>query len=171
MEVAMRIYPWLPLNVLQRRREGNVKPRRSGTIKGIPAGGLSSTGKSSLHNDDMTVVMSNLSKKIKSRRVVAPKIATLPDNNPACLVQDPSHLPVHHKKEDGDTYEEGRDDIMIMSSINAVDIHRMSWLPAANVQAEPVDVPQDDDPDAIRAQVDTGTHVKCTDQQYMLQGY
>jgi len=28
--------------------------------------------------------------------------------------------------EDGDSHKEGRDDIMIMSSINAVDIHRLS---------------------------------------------
>jgi len=59
---------------------------------------------------------------------------------------------------------------MIMSSINAVDIHQILWSPAANVQAEPVDDPQDDDPDAIRAQVDTGAHVSCTDQKHMLHG-
>jgi len=38
---------------------------------------------------------------------------------------------------------------MIMPSINAVDVHRISWSPAANVRVEPVDDLQDDDPDAI----------------------
>ena len=53
-----------------------------------------------------------------------------------------------------ETYKEGRDDTMIMSSINAVDIHRLSWSPAADVQVETVADHPDDDPDAIRAQVD-----------------
>jgi len=48
-----------------------------------------------------------------------------------------------------ETYKEGRDDTMIMSSINAVDIHRLSWSPAADVQVETVADHQDDDPDAI----------------------
>jgi len=92
------------------------------------------------------------------------------DDNPRHTAQGPSNLPLHHESEDGDICEEGRDDIMIMSSINAVDIHQILWSPAANVQAEPVDDPQDDDPDAIRAQVDTGAHVSCTDQKHMLHG-
>jgi len=59
-----------------------------------------------------------------------------------------------------------------MSSINAVDIHRISWSPALDVHVEPVDAQHDDDdPDAIRAQVDTGAHVSCTDQLHMLHGY
>jgi len=65
---------------------------------------------------------------------------------------------------------------MIMSSINAVDIHRLSWSPAADLLVETVAVETvadhlDDDPDAIRAQVDTGAHVSCTDQLHMLHGY
>jgi len=60
---------------------------------------------------------------------------------------------------------------MIMSSINAVDIHCLSWSPAADVQVETVAGQLDDDSDAIRAQVDTGAHVSCTDQLQMLHGY
>jgi len=60
---------------------------------------------------------------------------------------------------------------MIMSSINAVDIHCLSWSPAADVQVETVADQLDDDPDAIQAQVDTGAHVSCTDQLHMLHGY
>jgi len=117
------------------------------------------------------VVTSNLSKNIKSRRPVAPRIATLPDDDPSCISQEPSCASIDDPIEDGDMYEEGRDDIMVMSSINAVDIHRLSWSPAADVQAEQVVDYPDDDPDAIRAQVDTGAHVSCTDQQHMLHGY
>jgi len=118
---------------LQRRRERNVKPRSRGTIKGTPIGGLSSAGKSSPRIDDLTVVTSNLSKNLKSRRLVAPKIATLSDDDPSCNVQKPSFGPVSDNIEDRDMCKEGRDDIMIMSSINAVDIHRISWSPAADV--------------------------------------
>jgi len=60
---------------------------------------------------------------------------------------------------------------MIMSSINTVDIHRLSWSPAADVQGETVADHLDDDLDAIQAQVDTGAHVSCTDQLHMLHGY
>jgi len=67
--------------------------------------------------------------------------------------------------------KEGRDDIMIMSSINVVDIHRLSWSPAADVQVETVADQLDDDLDVIRAQVDTGAHVSCTDQLHMLHDY
>jgi len=134
---------------LQRRRTSNVKSRSRGTIKGTPIGGLSSTGKSSLQNDDSAVVTSNLSKNLKSRRLVAPRIATLPDDDPSCNVQKPSFASVNDDIKDGDTYKEGRDDIMIMSSIIAVDIHRLSWSPAANVQVKTVADHPDDDPDAI----------------------
>jgi len=86
-------------------------------------------------------------------------------------MQKPS-LPSVDDYGDGDIYKEGRDDIMIMSSINAVDIHCISWSPASDIQVETVDVHQDDDdPDAIRAQVDTGAHVSCTDQLHLLHGY
>ena len=132
---------------------------------------MSSAVKSSLCNDDLTVVAPNLSKKIKFRRVVAPKIATSPDNNPICTAQEPSFDPVYDCDEDGDICKEHRDDIMIMSSINVVDVHRISLSPAADVRADSVDDLQDDDPDAIRAQVDTGAHVSCTDQKHMLHGY
>jgi len=54
---------------------------------------------------------------------------------------------------------------MIMSSTNAVDIHCISWSPAADVRTKPVDDLQDDDPDAIRA------HVSYTDQKHMLHGH
>jgi len=67
---------------------------------------------------------------------------------------------------------------MITSSINAVDIHRISWSPSADVQIEVGDVPvnsisagHEDDMDALRAQVDTGAHVSCTDQLHMLHNY
>jgi len=86
---------------------------------------------------------------LKSRRLVAPSIATLPDDDPSCNVQKPSFASVNVDVEDGDTCKEGRDDIVIMSSINAVDIHHISWSPAADVRVLPVDVLQDDDPDAI----------------------
>jgi len=73
--------------------------------------------------------------------------------------------------EDEDICKEGRDDIMIMSSINAVDIHRLSWSPAADVQVETVADQLDDDLNVIRAQVNTGAHLSCTDQLHMLHGY
>jgi len=149
----------------------NVKPRSRRTTKGTPIGGLSTAGKSSLRSDDWTVVTSNLSKNLKSRRPVAPRIATLPDDDPPCEIQKPSFASVDDDIEDGDIHKEGRDDIMIMSSINAVDIHHLSWSPAADVQVETVADHPDDDPDAIRAQVDTGAHLSCTDQQHMLHGY
>jgi len=117
------------------------------------------------------VVTSNLSKNLKSRRPVAPRIATLPDDDPSCKTQKPSFASIDDDFEDGDIYKEGRDDIVIMSSINAVDIHRISWSPAADVQVETVADHLDDDPDAIRAQVDTGAHVSCTDQLHVLHGY
>ena len=139
-----------------------------GTIKGTPIGRLSPTGKSAPHNDDSTVVTSNLSKNLKSRRLVAPSIATLPNDDPSCNMQKPSFASINDDIEDGDIYKEGRNDIVIMSSINAVDIHCISWSPAADVQIETVDDLQDNDPDAIQAQVDTGAHVSCTDQKHML---
>jgi len=56
-----------------------------------------------------------------------------------------------------------------------VDVHRISWSPAADVQVEVEDVKvetvndeHEDDLDALRAQVDTGAHVSCTDQLHML---
>jgi len=117
------------------------------------------------------MVTSNLSKNLKSRRLVAPRIATLPDDNPSCNMQKPSFASVNDDIEDGDIHKERRDDIVIMSSINAVDIHHLSWSPAADVQVETVADHPDDDSDAIRAQVDTGAHVSCTDQQHVLHGY
>jgi len=86
------------------------------------------------------MVTSNLSKNLKSRRPVAPRIATLPDDDPSCDTQKPSLASIDDNVEDGDTCKEEKDDIMIMSSINAVDIHRISWSPAAHVQIEVEDV-------------------------------
>jgi len=86
-------------------------------------------------------------------------------------MQKPSLASIDDTFEDGDIYKEGRDDIMIMSSINAVDIHRLSWSPAADVQVETVADQLDDDLDVIQAQVNTGAHVSCTDQLHMLHGY
>jgi len=115
---------------------------------------------------------------MKSRRPVAPKIATLPDDDPSYDAQKPPLASVNDDIEDGDMHKEGRDDIVIMSSINAVDIHRISWSPAADVQIEVKDVQvnaasaqHDDDMDALRAQVDTGAHMSCTDQLHMLHSY
>jgi len=72
-------------------------------------------------------------------------------------------------------HKEGRDDNVIVSSINAIDVHRISWPPSAGAQIEVDDVPinsisadHEDDMDALRAQVDTGAHVSCTDQLHML---
>jgi len=93
--------------LLQRRHETNVKSRCCGTIKGTPIGGLSSAGKSSLHDDDLTVVTLNLSKNLKSRRLVAPCIATLSDDDPYCHVQKPSFASVSDDVEDGDICKEG----------------------------------------------------------------
>jgi len=115
--------------------------------------------------------MLNLSKKIKSRRAVALKTATLHDNNPICTALDPSNLPVHCDSEERDICKEGRNDIMIVSSINAVDIHWISWSPTTDVWAKPVDDLQDDDPDVMRAQVDAGAHESCTDQKHVLHSY
>ena len=92
----------------------------------------------------------------------------MPDDDPACNIQKPSFASIDDDIKDGDICKEGRDDIMIMSSINAVGVHRLSWSPAADVQVETVADHPDNDPDAIRAQVDTGAHVSCTDQQHML---
>jgi len=96
----------------------------------------------------------------------------LPDNDPSGgTIQKPSLASIDDTFEDGDIYKEGRDDIVIMSSINEVDIHRLSWSPAADVQVKTVADQLDDDLDVIRAQVDTGAHVSCTDQLHMLHGY
>jgi len=95
------------------------------------------------------MVTSNLSKNMKSRRPVAPRIATLPGDDPSCTIQKPSLASIDDTFKDGDLYKEGRDDIMIMSSINAVDIHHLSWSPAADVQVETVADQLDDDLDVI----------------------
>jgi len=54
--------------------------------------------------------------------------------------QKPPLSSINDDIEDGDTHKEGRDDIVIVSSINAVDVHRISWSPAADVQIEVEDV-------------------------------
>jgi len=64
----------------------------------------------------------------------------LPDDDPPCDTQKPSLDSIGDDTNDGDTYKEGRDDIMIMSHINAIDVHRISWSPAADVQIEVEDV-------------------------------
>jgi len=80
----------------------------------------------------------------------------LPDDDPSCDTQKPSLASIDDDIEDGDMYKEGRDDIVIMSSINAVDIHHISWSPAADVQVKVEDVKvetvndeHDDDLDAL----------------------
>jgi len=124
------------------------------------------------------MVTSNLTKNLKSRRPVAPRIATLPGDDPSCDSQKPSLNSIDDENDDGDIYKEGRDDIMITSSINAIDIHRISWSPSADVQIEVDDAQVNSvsaqhvgDMDALRAQVDTGAHVSCTDQLHMLHNY
>jgi len=82
----------------------------------------------------------------------------------------PSFASADDDIKDGDMCKEGRDDVVIMSSINAVDIHRLSRSPAADVHVETVADHPHDDQDAIQAQVDTGAHVSCTDQQHVLHG-
>jgi len=98
-------------------------------------------------------------------------MATLPADDPSCNAQKPSFASIDDDVEDGDTCKEGMDDIMIMSSINAVDVHRLSWSPALDLQAKTVADHPDDDPYAIRAQVDAQAHMSCTDQQHMLHGH
>jgi len=117
------------------------------------------------------VVTLNLSKNVKSRRPVAPRTATLPDDDPSGTTQKPSFASIDDDFEDGDLCKEGRDDIVIVSSVNAVDIHRLPWSPAPDVQVKTVADHPDDDLDVIRAQVDTGAHVSCTDQLHMPHGY
>ena len=144
-------------------------------IKGALKGGSSSAGTATPFHDDSTVVRSNLSKIKGSKQIVAPDVTTLPDDDPPDLIPRPSSpaRPNVTHTDDGDIYKEGRDDIYEMSPINAVDIHRMMWTPSADVQAESEETkcPLDDDPDAIRAQIDTGAHVSCTDQKHMLHDY
>ena len=97
---------------LQRRRTQSVKvtPRLRGTIKGAPRGKSSSAVKRSPTPDDSTLVTSNLSKNRSIRRSVAPKIATLPDDDPPSLERlDDQHE--SSSDEDGDMHKEGRDDI------------------------------------------------------------
>jgi len=80
----------------------------------------------------------------------------LPNDDPSCNAQKPPLASINCDVENGDTRKEGRDDIVIMSSINAVDIHRISWSPAVDVQVKTVSDHPNDDPDAIPAQVNTG---------------
>jgi len=101
--------------------------------------------------------MSNLSKtfsKIPPSSVTS-QVTTLADDDPIDGV---------------DLFEEGRDDLDYMSSTNAVNINRMSCSPSADVyNAEPLLTLKD--PDALRAQIDTGADVSCTDQLHMLHQY
>jgi len=83
-------------------------------------------------------------------------MATLPDDDPSCDAQKPPLASINDNVEDGDMCKEGRDDIMIMSSIDAVVVHRISWSPTADVQIEVEDVQvnavtaqHDDDMDAL----------------------
>ena len=102
--------------------------------------------------DDSALVTSNLSKNRSIRRSVAPKIATLPDDDPPSLERlDDQHESSSDK--DGDMYEEGRDDIQFLSSINAININNVAWPPSADVHAEPTKTPFQQDPEAVRAQI------------------
>ena len=101
--------------------------------------------------------MSNLSKTFSKipPSFVTPQVTTLADDDPI---------------DGGDLFEEGRDDLDYMSSINAVNINCMSCSPSADVyDAEPLLTLKD--PDALRAQIDTGADVSCTDQLHMLHQY
>ena len=98
--------------------------------------------------------MSNLSKTFSKipPSFVTPQVTTLADDDPI---------------DGGDLFEEGRDDLDYMSSINAVNINRMSCSPSADVHANEPHLNLKD-PDALRAQINTGTNVSCTEQLYML---
>lgn len=94
--------------------------------------------------------------------VKAPVVETIADDDPE------------------DALEEGRDETEILSSINAIDIHRVQWTPSSDVRTEePKGPPEpgsdpnltDFDPDAIRAQINTGAFATCTDQLHMLHDY
>lgn len=58
-------------------------------------------------------------------------------------------------------------DLVYISSINAVNINRMSCSPSADVHANEPHLNLKD-PGALRAQINTGTNVSCTEQLYML---
>ena len=80
------------------------------------------------------MVTSNLTKPKSSPGFVAPTVATLPDDDPS--------------EDDGDPFDEGRDDIEIMSSINAINIHQSTWSPSADVVADQPIAPISKDPKA-----------------------
>ena len=128
--------------------------------------GRSSSAASSHDQDNETIAVSNLSKTKPAPSFVAPCVATMADDDPV--------------SDQGDIFDEGRDDQEIMSSINAVDVHRTVWTPSADIAPEEPDGPPEvgapedflsDDPEAIRAQIDTGAFVSCTDLQHMLHDY
>jgi len=98
------LLPWKCLDgLLQRRRQKNVKPRRSWTNTGTTLDGLSSAVKKSPSNEDSTMVTSNVFKNARSRRIVAPETATLPDDGPVLKTPLPfTWEPIQVQHEDVD---------------------------------------------------------------------
>jgi hypothetical protein len=71
--------------------------------------------------------------------------------------------------------DQGRDSIDFLSPINSVDVNPHVWAPSAdvlpelsNATPEPTAPIVDDDPDAPRAQINTGVFVSVTDQLHIM---
>ena len=113
-----------------------------------------------------------------------PQVETLPDDDPSpCDARD--DLPIvetvtDDDDDDPDFQDQGRDDFA--HSINSVHISEPVFTPSAdvfnddtvllqNVNTEPHAPCFDDDPDALRAQIDSGAFASCTDQLHMLHDY
>ena len=123
--------------------------------------------------DDITVCASNVAAPF------TPIVETVSDDDPEFLDQG--------RVTDLDPLNQGRDyDAPISLTLNAVDIVEPIFTPSADVTSEYVDVeiPKeetsakailrlgiDNDPDAVRAQIDTGAWCSCSDQQHMLHDY
>ena len=123
--------------------------------------------------DDTTVRTSNVTASF------TPVVETVPDDDPESFDQgrDPDLNPLHQ----GWDY-----DSSISLMINAVDMEEPVFTPSADVTSEyrDVEMPReessakailrlgvDNDPDAVRAQIDTGAWCSCSDQLHMLHDY
>ena len=75
--------------------------------------------------------------------------------------------------------DQGREDITVLSSINSINISPSNFTPSHDVIEDTEDLHVSSvqlgegkhDPDAIRAQIDTGAFATCTDQLKMLHSY
>ena len=80
--------------------------------------------------------------------------------------------------DDDPVLDYGRERLQVLSALNSINITVDSIPPSADVFSEiPDDIPEvespevDDDPEAFRAQIDTGAFVSCTDQKHLLHNY